>query len=449
MSCSSCGAAVPDGARFCPGCGQRTEPAGVLSAWLDAETVGELRVGARCLLRLRVVNESTTALRGVHLALTWSDRPLEALRAEALEPGADAVLALLLRPEVAGHGTVGGTARAVDASGTETLWGLQGVHLRVAGPAALQQSIHIDARSQRVGIFENIGGAGSGGLVGAARWEPLELRRLERAPSPAAADLAVGFRGTGVVAAAGAELLVALEGHTGVLVDLEDPALRSILGPGDRLSVTVLGTDDRGRPLLSTRPARAGSAPAPAPTATTEVGPGGLAAAIAAAAPGSTLVIRGPQEGPLAIDKPLTLDATEAVLHVPRGVGLRLSADVVVRGLVVRGTAAGGYAPDGIEIAGGRVVLEGCDIAVNSEGALTPGRGVAVTGPASVEIRGGRIHHCGVGVAVDVSWSGFPTTTARGARVHVRDVAFADNDRDAASAGEGRELHLVGCTLSP
>ena len=138
------------------------------------------------------------------------------------------------------------------------------------------------------------------------------------------------------------------------------------------------------------------------------------------------------------------------MVEVVRGAALTLHGDVVVRSLSIRGAAPKGtYAPDGIAVQSGRVLIDGCDITVDRPGNLTPGRGIAVIGPAQVEVQGGQIHNCGVGIAVDVGWGGFGAGQARGARVGVHGVTLRANGLGAAVAGAGRELHLARCTFSP
>lgn len=510
MGCVACGAQLPDAARFCSSCGApqpQEDPAKVaeyaaalrtlghrteawataelatlraeleiseatharlaselaplpqdriVGLWLDEQTVRDFRAGEQCLLRLRLVNEGQRAIRSA--TLTYSTSATEgtatAQLSGVLGPGEGEILALMLRPGVSGHHQLTGALEVETLRGASSRWGLESVHFRVAGHGALQQSIQIDARAQKVGIFENIGAAPSGGVVGAARWRAVGLTTLqgpsEPQPEQAPAALPIGHRGPGVVVATAPDLRVELEGAEGLLVDLEDPSLRPILSPGDRLTVTVIGTDGQGTLLLSTRPGSPRQAPASAPEPTRlDAGPGQLAEIVAAAAPGATITITGPQQGPVVLDRPLTLDADGAVLEVARGAGLKISADVVVRGLTIRGTApAGSYAPDGVEITSGRVVLEGCDVSVNGTNPLTPGRGVAITGPALVEIHRGQIHDCGVGVALDVGWGGFAVGRARGARVGVHGVALQRNGLAAVAAGAERELHLARCTLS-
>jgi len=379
------------------------------------------------------------------------------------------VLGLLLRPRLAGHHQLGATLTVAGLRGPERSFAVAEVSFRVAGQGALQQSIHIDARSQRVGIFENIGSQPTGGLVDEGRWRRVELVPVDESdPEPDAEPLREGLRAPGVVTAVGEVIEVEVEGRRGLLVEVEDPALRAVLAPGDRLQVTVIGTDARGQALLSTRPPAgrepdAGRTAGASVTRSTDPGSGGgrppaasvtevvadLAEALRTAPPGARLVVRGRHRGPLTISQPVELRGEEAILEAERGPVLLVQADAVLRGLVVRGTARpGAYAADAVEVRSGRVSLHECDLRSDASGNLTPGRAVAVTGPATVELRGCRIHHSGVGVAVDVSWGGFATTTARGARVGLQDCRIVDNALGVAVAGAGREVRAVGCTFS-
>ncbi|MEQ1564682.1 MAG: hypothetical protein ABMA64_03505 [Myxococcota bacterium] len=503
MVCGGCGSAVGDGARFCASCGApvpeerpgavaeyraalaslggRTEAwaveelralraelqirgstherllaeldtaaaAAPVSLWLDATPLEEFRSGEQCLLRWRVVNESGRALLGVELAVSTTAAPERGVDRSpgALGPGEEQVLSVLFRAGVAGQHHADGSLEIRPMRGDPVRWAIAPVPFQIGAAAALAQSIHIDARAQRVGIFENIGAASRGGLVGRADWHRVALRP-EVATAPAPTERATGIRGTGRVVAVGPELTVSLDGAIGVLVELADPGLRAVLRPGDALTVSVIGHDAAGRPLLTDR-AGAPIAQAPSGPSGQVVGPGDdLVSALAAAAPRATLRISGTHTGPFTLDRPVTLEGDGAELRAGSGPVVRISADVVLRGLRIAGAApAGAYAADAVEVVSGRVALERCELSADAPGNLVPGRALAVTGPATVELDRCDLSTAGLGVAVDVSWTGFATDTARGARVVLRGGVLRDLQSGVAIAGGDRGIHLVGVAV--
>ena len=502
LPCPACGAALPEEARFCGSCGSRVpdeDPADVaryaeavaalghrVEAWaveelaalrgelriraatherlvkpaaaavpleldVDSVTLDEFRVGERCVVRLRVRNGGRRALAITLSATSSTSREVQQVAAAGVTgPGESAFLQLVVSPERAGHHSLRLELTATGFGAGAAVFHADELPFKVGAAAPLHQSIHIDARSQKVGIFENIGAAPRGGLLAEARWRPIPV---SAGPAPRAATEpgegvvlpAVGVRGAGVVVSGGEAPVIALGEVHGVLVELEDPALRGVLGPGDRLDVTVLGHDGRGGLLLSTRAPRS---VAPAVVSEGRVGPGeSLAAALAAAPAGARIAVSGVHQGPFRVERRLELTG-DGTLEAARGPVLTIAADVVVRGLVVRGAAPpSGYAADAIEIRAGRVLLDGCTVSSDAPQNLTPGRAVAVTGPATVEIRGGQLQDSGIGVAVDVSWSGFATDGAAGARVHVSGTRFTRVNTGAAAAGAGRVLTLERCDL--
>ncbi|MEQ1503813.1 MAG: hypothetical protein ABMB14_16350 [Myxococcota bacterium] len=411
-----------------------------ISAEVDARSIRDFRAGEQCLLRFRVANEGPRPIATIELRVATGGEALRAVSDGVVAPGEHAVLSVWFRPPIAGHHRAEVGIDLVSLRGGRDRWRLDEIPYLVAAPTLAQQ-IHIDARSQRVGIFENIGGAAKGGLVGEAEWRRVEVRTAAPAPVEAAASGgAVGTTGVGVVLEAGDPALVALGDLTGRLVDVER-AVGAVLRPGDRLQVTVLGHDAHGRPLLS---ARAGAAELSAPPGSDGViGPDDdLAAALRAAVPGSTLRLSGTHRGPVVLDRPVEL--VGGVITGETGPVVRIAADVVLRDVVVRGDApAGAYAADGIEVRSGRVVLDGCTVSADAPGNLVPGRAVAVSGSATVELRGCTLQGSGIGVAVDVSWSGFATDTARGARVRVVDCELAGVATGVAIAGADREVRIV------
>lgn len=499
MACVECRAPLPDEARFCPICGTRRadeDPADVaeyetafatlggrteswaeaelaalraelgiretthrrllaarapqsvcpVSASVDTRSVADFRAAEGCLLRVRVVNDGPRPLGdlSLHVTTTAIEGPIPVDRAgRAIGPGEEALLSALFRPALAGHHHATVRIVTVPLRGAEQHWVSAPIPFLVGAPASLQSQIHIDARSQKVGVFENIGGPARGGMVGSADWQPIQLSASSApstAPGHGATHGAPSGRtaGTGLVVDAGDPLLVELDGRRGPLVDRPDAPL----GVGDRLQVFAIGADGAGRPLWSCRPA---PVVAPAPAASLEVGPGDdLAARLATAPAGAKITVRGTHPGPLVLGRAIELTGVDAVLEGATGPVLKIGADVVLRGFTVRGAAPGGrYAADAIEIRSGRVVLQDCILSSDAAGNLTPGRAVAVTGPANVELRGCTVSHSGVGVAIDVSWSGFPTDTARGARVRVMGGTFRELGVGLAVAGADRELRAA------
>ena len=234
-----------------------------------------------------------------------------------------------------------------------------------------------------------------------------------------------------------------IDGHRGSLVDLHDPAMRAVLRPGDKLQVVVIGNDGAGRPLLSSRSAAA--IPAAPVGGALRVGPtDDLAAALKAAPPGAKIVFSGTHTGPFVVDRPLELSGESGVLVSRAGPVLRISADVVLKELTVRGAAPQGqYAIDAIEIRSGRVAIEGCTLSSDAPGNVVPGRAVAVAGAATVELRHCMLQGSGIGVSIDVSWSGFATDTARGARVRLVSCEVAGCGTGVAVAGNDREVRVT------
>jgi RNA polymerase subunit RPABC4/transcription elongation factor Spt4 len=419
-----------------------------VSMWVDAKPFQEFRAGEQCLLRLRVINDTGRPLASVELALdvTAATAPLVSRTDRALGPAEEHVFSMLFRPGVAGHHHASGQVVLRPLRGAEQRWQLSQIPFLVGAAAALQQQIHIDARAQRVGVFENIGVASRGGLLDETDWRLVDLRpAIEGAPVAVAAPkgLAPGHSGTARVVLHGDVVDVELEGHRGSLVDWHDPALRMVVRPGDKLQVVVIGADGAGRPLFSSR----GGAVQPAmPAGQIRVGPeDDLAAALRNASPGAKILIEGTHRGPFVLDRPLELAGGKgAVLESRTGPALRISGDVVLRELTVRGAAPNGqYAIDAIEVRSGRVIVQECTLSSDAPGNVVPGRAIAVAGAATVEVRHCVVQGSGVGVSVDVSWSGFATDTARGARVKVISCEISGCGTGVAVAGNDREVRVA------
>jgi hypothetical protein len=445
--CPSCGAAPHAAARFCATCGARLPSPPAVAVELDAVTLDDARAGEQLLVRVRARNDGGDPVDLALSARSTAGAARVVGGAGTLAPGRTLAAQVLLRPEVAGHHTLAVGVTAQPAAGAPAAFHTDDVAFRVGAAGALAQSITIDARQNRVGVFENIGNAERGGLVGEARWRAVSVR-----PGALPAEAPVvgptlpepGARVTGVVTAGGDVPALDVDGVPGALVELEDPALRAVLARGDRLQVTVLGHDGRGGLLLSTRAPRA--APTAAPTG--RVGPGdSLADAIAAAPAGARLQVTGTHQGPFVVARPLELWG-DGVLQAAKGPVLALAADAVVRGLTIRGAAGpGAYAADAVEVRAGRVLLERCALSAEAPGNLTPGRVVAVTGPATLELRDCTVTDAALGLAVDVSWAGSATDTAAGATVTVAGGRFERVGTALAAAGPRRTVTATGADL--
>jgi hypothetical protein len=499
MTCTGCSAEVPGGARFCPACGAGVpveDPVAVatyrdalaklggraeawaraelaelreelsirpdtherllaelapaaaeapIGVWIDARPVADFRAGEQCVLRLRVQNRSarSVAALGLRVEVTAADQPLEVRSEQVLGPGDEDVLSVWFRPAVAGHHRVDAVIEVAPIRGAPSRWACEAIPFLIGAAAALQQQITIDASTQRVGVFENIGAASKGGLIADADWRPVPVRGAAAEVRPEGAQTPLPAGGVAVVVTGGDPPVVALDGVRGDLVELHDPGLRGRLGHGDRLQVSVIGRDVAGRPLYSSRPAQA---PTARPGGVISVGPDDdLAEAVRGAPAGARIEVRGEHQGPLVLDRAVSLTGVDgATITSPTGPVLRIDGDVVLCELTVRGAApAGQYAVDAIEARSGRVVVERCVVSADAPGNLVPGRAVVVAGAANVELRACQVQGSGVGVAVDVSWSGFATDLARGARVRLVGCELVGVGIGVAVAGADREVRVV------
>jgi nitrous oxidase accessory protein len=127
-----------------------------------------------------------------------------------------------------------------------------------------------------------------------------------------------------------------------------------------------------------------------APTAAAEVrvAPGGLAAALAGAAPGETLILApGLHAGPVLLDRPVTLAGEPGAVIDGGGRGSVIvitGPDVTVRGLTIRGSGSDGAALDS-----GIRVLKGAERALIEQNRLTGNlHGVDVHGGRDTVVRG-------------------------------------------------------------
>jgi hypothetical protein len=167
-------------------------------AFVDVSTLDYFEIGTRCLLRLRIENESLAlASFGVHAEVrstsTEPPTPLAEAGGEALLPGEARTIALWLVPEAAGFEELRGVVRLTDAAGGHTFAGFEGVFFRVgagANGATRVSLVHVDQRSARV-VDNSHSGFGAvpppGGLVGEARWAPVPLHPLTPAEATDAA----------------------------------------------------------------------------------------------------------------------------------------------------------------------------------------------------------------------------------------------------------------------
>ena len=437
---------------------------------VDSATMRDYRVGQQCLLRLRVRNTGERALRALRLSVGSSATvDVEQVSSRMLGPGRDEELSLMLRPRMAGHHALKGVVEVVPLRGESTTLGFEGVAFRVAADNAMQQVFNIDARSQRVGIWENLGAQDQGGLVDAASWHEVPLRPVDagetetllKAPEAAAARMGDLYTGKVVETQALGLMVEVLPGCIGWLARSEiDASIANALGAGDTLLVRAVGLDREGRVVLSQKQATTEVAP-PALTETRQalvvVDPSGrgdartLQEAIQRAGERARIVLRaGTYQGPVELRGHIELvGEPDVVIESAQGCVIRaVGESLKLQTLVLRGTAPKlRYAPDGVEVRSGRVVLQDCEIAT-TDGNLTPGRAVAVRGPGcKVVVERCTLRDNGVGIAVDTSWAGFFGDEAAGAHVRVNDCRLVNNKTAASVAGAGRELSMTRCTI--
>jgi predicted RNA-binding protein with RPS1 domain len=432
----------------------------------------DFRVGQQCLLRLRVRNAGERALRSVRVSLGSSTTTeVEAVSTRMLGPGRDEEIRVMLRPRLGGHHTLKGVVETVPLRGEGQTLGFDSVAFRVVVASAANQVFNIDARSQRVGVFENIGARDEGGLVGDADWHSVPLRpidevqreRVFQAPVEAPQQARIGELYTGrVVDAQPAGVMVeVLPGCVGWLPRTEiEAAIAHAVGTGDTVLVRSIGVDREGRVLLSQKQVETEAAPpalsqAKATLVVVDASGGGdvrtLAEATQRAGSQARIVVRaGTYAGPVEFRGTITLVGEPGVVITSeQGAVLRAVGDeLTVQRVTLQGIAPKlRYAPDGVEVRSGKVVLEDCEIATTA-GNLTPGRGVAVRGPGCrVVLERCTFRDNGAGVALDTSWAGFFGDEAAGASVRANACRFENNRTAAAVAGAGRELELTRCQI--
>lgn len=197
--CAQCGISLPAGARFCSGCGASVPAAPsastiFLQLHIDSETARHFVVGTRCLLRLRVGNDSAVALAPVeiHAELLGAER-LSPASLPALSAFQSEVASLWFVPAVAGFHALRGVVFAQAPSGERGFFRFSGLHLRIgtAQEGSHVSVVNIDQSSARVvdnsrtsfGLPQE----SRGGLITAADFQPVELTAI---PAAQAIELA-------------------------------------------------------------------------------------------------------------------------------------------------------------------------------------------------------------------------------------------------------------------
>ncbi len=471
MNCSQCDAALPNEARFCVACGaqvaaedagavgeyrgilERFLADGALQDWqlselemlradlevsleahqrllseligaetavgvelaIDAATIRDYRAGQQCLLRLRVRNRGARAVTVRVRIGSSASAEQHSASSRTLGPGHQDELRIMLTPQQAGHHAMEGEVEVVSLRGQSQLLGFEGFAFRVAARPG-QQVFNIDASSQRVGVWENLGVHEQGGLMPEAKWHEVPLRPLD-AP------------GRKALALASEEKVQAME------TQKTEEALEHTHPPADRLP--------EGRVLVVVDPSGAGDARS-------------LSEAVQQAGLRARIVLRaGVYEGPVELRGDIEIVGEPGVVvqaehgAILRAVGERLE----LRNLVLQGTAPKMRdAPDGLEVRSGQVLLEDCEIAT-TDGNPMPGRGVAVRGIAQVQLERCTLRNNGVGIAVDTSSTGFFADEAGEPHpffpcmAELSNCRLVNNRTGAAVGGVGRELVLTRCEI--
>jgi nitrous oxidase accessory protein len=174
---------------------------------------------------------------------------------------------------------------------------------------------------------------------------------------------------------------------------------------------------------------------AAAETRVVEPGPGALAAAVAGAAPGDVLILApGLHEGPVLLDRPLTLEGREGAVVEGNGRGSVVTvagADITVRGLEIRGSGS-----DGAAIDSGIKLVESATGALIERNALFANlHGIDVHGARDTIVRGNviegrqdpRVNSRGNGVYV---WNAPGTVVEENDIRWGRDGIFANASKD-------------------
>lgn len=165
---------------------------GALRLFLDTETVRHFVAGARCVLRLKLVNDGPLLLESVsvYTEVLGGERLLPS-RGEPVFPGKSGLLTVWLVPQLPGFCEVRGIVHVVDLAGTASAFRFDGVQFRVGalGEAAPVSVVNIDQRSARVVDNSRTQFAAPppdrGGLVGEGDFKPVPLRPLPLAEAAA------------------------------------------------------------------------------------------------------------------------------------------------------------------------------------------------------------------------------------------------------------------------
>jgi hypothetical protein len=154
-----------------------------VALYVDASAMVDYRVGAQCLIRLRVVNEGNRVLKQVRVSFdTTAQVGLGSGETGILPPRQDALIAARFRPEVHGLHEFQGVLSITTMKGETSLYLLRPVHFRVGRDNDAPQSavVNIDASSLRVGSFDNfkagVATGSSGRLLADGEWHQVPLR---------------------------------------------------------------------------------------------------------------------------------------------------------------------------------------------------------------------------------------------------------------------------------
>jgi len=174
-----------------------------------------------------------------------------------------------------------------------------------------------------------------------------------------------------------------------------------------------------------------------------EVAPGGLSAALDAAAPGDVLrLVPGTYRGPVVIDRPLTLDGGGAAVIDAGGQGsvIRVTApDVTVTGLHLRGS---GDSHEDID--SGVQLTESATRAVVTDNVLTGNLyGIDIHGARDARVEGNRIEG-GQDRLMNRRGNGVYVWNAPGAQVIGNDIRFG---RDGIFVNSSKRNRFVGNTF--
>ncbi len=154
---------------------------------LDEATLAHFEAGARCLLRLRVTNESASPVDGITLHTEVSGASaIGAVTTGPIAPTASAVVSVYVVPPVAGFHELAAVLEVSLGASTQHLR-VSNVPFRVAAGGPQSVVVNLDQRSARV--VDNsrlaVNAGGGGGLVGDARWVRLTLQPVDHGAAAA------------------------------------------------------------------------------------------------------------------------------------------------------------------------------------------------------------------------------------------------------------------------